>query len=93
MTESNEEIPWEGRCAFAASEFALRCREPRDSNPYSESELGDPVLVYLINFLMTDLWDQTFSQTEITTAFKSAIERLPNYAAGEERRGGRQSKR
>jgi hypothetical protein len=35
--------------------------------------------------LMTELWDRNFSQTEIRAA-RSAIEDMPRYAAGEERR-------
>ncbi len=36
--------------------------------------------------LMTELWDQGFSQTEIREAFEAALVAMPDYAAGEERR-------
>ena len=36
--------------------------------------------------LMTELWDQGFSQTEIREAFEAALAAMPDYAAGEERR-------
>lgn len=41
----------------------------------------------MINTLMTELWDNGFSQTEIRVAFEEAIRDLPRYAAGQERRG------
>lgn len=37
-------------------------------------------------FLMTELFDRGFSQTEIRTAFAKAIAELPTYAAEKERR-------
>ena len=44
-----------------------------------------PVLQAAMNYLMTELWDRGFSQTEIREAFESAVLDLPGYAAGEER--------
>lgn len=93
MTDSNEEVPWEGRRIQAAYEFGLRCRELRDSDPYRDTDRWEPVLIQIMTDLATELWDQTFSQTEIATAFKKAIERLSPYAAGEERRGDRTSQK
>nr|WP_250814276.1 hypothetical protein [Neorhizobium tomejilense] len=40
----------------------------------------------IINTLMTELWDRNFSQEEIRTAFQAALDDMPRYAAGEERR-------
>ena len=81
MTE-REEVPWEGQCADAAYEFALRCADFASRNPHN---LAAP-LNGIITSLMTELWDRNFSQTEIRTAFEEAIKDMPRYAAGEERR-------
>jgi len=81
MTE-REEVPWEGQCADAAYEFALRCAVFMTQNPHN---LAAP-LTDIINTLMTELWDRNFSQSEIRTAFEEAIKDMPRYAAGEERR-------
>ena len=37
-------------------------------------------------YLMTELWDRGFSQTEIREAFEAALVDLPRYAEGIERR-------
>ena len=81
MTD-REEIPWEGQCSDAAYEFALRCAVLATSNPYNSSA----PLNGIINALMTELWDRNFSQAEIRTAFVEAIEDMPRYTAGQERR-------
>jgi Domain of unknown function (DUF4279) len=81
MSESDE-VPWEGQCNDAAYEFGLRCAELAAGNPYS---LTGP-LNGIISGLMTELWDRNFSQSEIRTAFETAIRHMPRYAAGEERR-------
>jgi hypothetical protein len=41
---------------------------------------------FLMNYLMTELWDHDFSQTEIRGAFMDALADMNRYAAGEERR-------
>lgn len=64
-----EEVPWEGQCADASYEFALRCADLVTPNPH---HLGAP-LNGIINSLMTELWDRNFSQSEIRTAFAGAI--------------------
>jgi hypothetical protein len=81
MTEL-EEVPWEGQCYTAAYEFARRCAVLVTRNPYNSTA----PLVGIINTLMTELWDRTFSQTEIRTAFEEAVKDIPRYAAGKERR-------
>ncbi len=80
----NEELPWEAQCVTAAGDFALRCRELYEINPYNEVPLDS-----LINTLMTELWDNGFSQSEIRKSFEAAVADLPRYAAGEERNGNR----
>lgn len=37
---------------------------------------------------LTSLWDRGFSQSEIRNAFERAVAEMPQYTAGEERRGG-----
>ncbi|HVX57576.1 MAG TPA: hypothetical protein VHA37_07645 [Candidatus Saccharimonadales bacterium] len=80
---NEEEIPWEGRRIDEAYKFASRCKELRDSNPYDR-----PALEQIMVDVMTELWDRGFSQSEIKAAFERALNELPKYAAGEERRGG-----
>ena len=83
MTE-REEVPWEGQCADAAYQFALRCAGLAARNPYNFA--APLALNRIINALMTELWDRNFSQREIRTAFEEAIKDMSRYAAGEERR-------
>ena len=77
----SDEIPWEGRYSDAAWAFGLQCRDLHDTNPYDLVALD-----LIINKLMTELWDNNFSQTEIRSAFEQAIADMPRYAAGYERR-------
>lgn len=74
--------PWEGRSLAAAAAFARQCRQLCSENPYAEAPLEG-----FVNTLMTELWDNGSSQTEIRNAFEAALADLPRYAAGEERRG------
>jgi hypothetical protein len=78
----DEGVPWEGRCIEAAWAFARQRANLSASNPYAENALQR-----IINDLMTELWDNGFSQSEIRTAFEKALLDMPRYAAGEERRG------
>jgi hypothetical protein len=77
-----DEGPWEGRCTDAAYGFALRCADLIVQNPHN---IIAP-LNLIIKSLMTELWDRNFSQTEIREAFQEAINDMPRYAAGNERR-------
>jgi len=52
------------------------------ANPWPDR----PLLPSAMTQLMTELWDQGFSQTEIREAFEAALVAMPDYAAGEERR-------
>lgn len=66
----------------AAAELALRCRDLQRMNvSISEQALDDGV-----NTLMTEFWDQGFSQTEIRKAFDAALADMNRYAAGCDRR-------
>ena len=86
MTDNNQEIPWEGRRIDASADFALLCRELSESDPYRDTKHWEPALVQIKTDLVTELWDQGFSQTEIDSALKIAMNRLPRYTAGEDKR-------
>jgi len=79
---TKQEAPWEGQCADAAYEFALRSAVLVTRNPYN---LAAPLKDIIIT-LTTELWDRNFSQNEIRTAFEEALKDMPRYAAGQERR-------
>jgi hypothetical protein len=48
--------------------------------------VSEDALDRVVNWLMTEFWDQSFSQTEIRKAFTAALADPNRYAAGEERR-------
>jgi hypothetical protein len=81
MTEQDE-VPWEGQCAEAAYEFGLQCAKLVAQNPHNVVAPLD----FIINSVMTRLWDRNFSQGEIRIAFEKAISDMLRYTAGEERR-------
>ncbi len=76
-----DETPWEVECYSAAWAFGQKCLDFKKSNPYDLVALDR-----LINTLMTELWDNGFSQTEIRSAFEQALADMPRYAAGLEKR-------
>jgi hypothetical protein len=85
---NDEPVPWEGRCIFAASDFAGRCAELKRTNPYRLRALE-----CVMRDLATELWDRGLSQSEIRDAFTAAVDaHLIQYCAGEERRGDRERK-
>jgi len=73
---------WQGRAIDAAMLFARTCADLSKDVPYPSSGLED-----IINTIMTELWDNGFSQPEIRNAFEKAIADMPRYAAGQEKRG------
>jgi hypothetical protein len=77
-----DEPQWRSEGLQAASIFAGECRDANGNNP------GEPVVDFFINTLITELWDNGFSQSEIRKAFEEAIGDMPRYCAGEERKGG-----
>lgn len=81
MTD-DERDAWQLRLHDSAWQFGRECRDLHRSNPFE----GLVVLENLMNTLMTELWDNGFSQTEIRTAFEQAIADMPRYAAGLEKR-------
>jgi hypothetical protein len=79
-TEVSEEDQWQDRWLTAAYDFAATIKECHVHNPWPETPLLPQAMIYL----MSELWDRCFSQTEIRTAFEAAIADLPRYAAGDE---------
>jgi hypothetical protein len=45
---------------------------------------GRDPLGHVINYLMTELWDRSFSQSEIRAAFVAAVEDMNRYTAGQD---------
>jgi hypothetical protein len=71
---------WQTRLADASYQFSVALRELSDTNPWPDN----PALAQVINALATELWDRSFSVTEIRAAFEEAAADLPRYAAGQE---------
>ena len=70
-------------CALATAEsLAIQCRLLKEMNVSVSEGAIDQIVIYL----MTELWDQGFSQTETRRAFLAALSDMDRYAAGEERR-------
>ncbi|MFI5021591.1 MAG: hypothetical protein ACHQRJ_08065 [Alphaproteobacteria bacterium] len=74
---------WQLNWLAETGHFASECARLRDTNPFEPR----PVLEDMMIYLATELWDRRFSQSEISSAFTVAVDLLPRYAAGEERRG------
>lgn len=71
---------WQSQHAKVIVQFGADLRALHDTNPWP----NQPVLPEAINTLMTELWDNGFSQTEIREAFEAAVADMPRYAAGDE---------
>jgi hypothetical protein len=63
----------------AAAALADRCKQLRGK------DFRDP-LGHVMNHLLTELWDRSFSQSEIRAAFIAAVDDMNRYEAGQERR-------
>ncbi|MFZ0270139.1 hypothetical protein [Caulobacter sp.] len=81
MDLDNDDQIWTD-AIHAAADFGAACATFRNTNPFPQVVALD----HIINTLMTELWDQGFSQSEIRTAFEDALADMNRYAAGEERR-------
>ena len=66
----------------AAHDLAVHSRTLAHSNGGDRPAALDQAT----NTLMTALWDQGFSQTEIRNAYEAALADMNRYAAGEEQR-------
>lgn len=73
---------WQTRALDVVCRFGQDLSALHGSNPWPER----PLLDQAINQLMTELWDNGFSQSEIRGAFEAAVADMARYAAGEERR-------
>lgn len=84
--EPSDDLTAEERCLFGAykiaADLAANCRHLREMG-VSVSATG---LELVVNALMTEFWDQGFSQTQIRRAFTAALDDMNRYAAGSERR-------
>lgn len=78
--EEDPRDAWQSRHAAVITRFGSDLRALHDSNPWPDR----PLLAQAINDLMTELWDNGFSQGEIREAFQAAVADMPRYAAGEE---------
>ncbi len=66
----------------AAATLAECCNKLRARVSFVDRDPLGPV----INFLVTELWDRSFSRSEIRAAFNAALDDMNRYAAGQERR-------
>jgi len=73
---------WQSKWLDAVYQVAGLLKESDQTNPSP----ADPLLPQAINYLMTELWDRGFSQTQIREAFEAAVADMTRYAAGEETR-------
>lgn len=71
---------WQSAWMDAVSRLAQTLKELEGASPW----LGGPTLLQAMNYLMTELWDRGFSQTEIREALNDAVIDMPRYAAGDE---------
>jgi hypothetical protein len=78
----SDEDRWQDQSLAAVHQFGRSLKALHQANPWPDL----PLLPRAMNHLMTELWDQGFSQTEIREAFEEAVADMPRYAAGEERR-------
>ena len=78
---TNEEGVLFGAFSIAA-DLAVQCRQLREMH----ISVSATALEQVVNTLMTEFWDQGFSQTDIRRAFTAALDDMNRYAAGRERR-------
>lgn len=83
MNNEHEQVKrehWQTALYEASYRYSLAVNELHKTNPWPDN----PVLAQAINTLATELWDRSFSVTEITSAFREAAADLRRYAAGDE---------
>ena len=71
---------WQSSWMDAVYQLAATLKEFDGANPWPEQ----PLLPQAINYLMTELWDRGFGQSQIREAFDDAVADMPRYAAGDE---------
>ena len=80
MNLNDPQDAWQMRFSKEVSKFASTLSDLKENNPWPDNSALEAAMVYL----MTELWDRQFSQTDIRSAFQGAIDQLPGYAAGSE---------
>ena len=78
----DSETQWVVDSSDLGRNFARGSRKLCDENACKYAAPLD----FILKSMMTELWDFGFSQTEIRNAFAAAVEDMPRYAAGAERR-------
>ena len=80
IDEPSPEDAWSDNWLAAVRAFSDKLRELHITNPWPEQPLLPQAMIYL----MTELWDGCFSQTEIREAYLEAISEMPQYTSGQE---------
>jgi len=81
MTDYDPSDRWQDEWMAAVYRLGEALADKHQSNPWPHI----PLLPEAMKYLMTELWDRGFSQTEIRAAFDAAVLDLPGYAIGEKR--------
>lgn len=71
---------WQDDGFAAIQGFAGSLRDLHNRNPWP----CIPILPQALVYLMTELWDRGFTQTQIRNALIAALDELPKYTGGEE---------
>jgi hypothetical protein len=79
---NNVQDEWQSKWLDAVYRLASTIKDMDEANPSPDQ----PLLPQAMNYLMTELWDRGFSQTQIRQAFNQAVADMPRYAAGHEAR-------
>ena len=86
MADHQDDLTEEEQTLFGgyalAAQMAVVCARLRTS----DTPAGSDPLGFVVNALVTEFWDQGFSQSDIRAAFNAALADMNRYAAGEERR-------
>jgi hypothetical protein len=81
MTDYDPSDRWQDEWMGAVYRLGETLADKHQSNPWPHI----PLLPEAMRYLMTELWDRGFSQTEIRAAFDAAVLDLPGYAIVEKR--------
>lgn len=79
-TNQPQNDDWQSRWMDAVYQLAATLTDLDKANPWPKQ----PLLPQAMNYLITELWDRGFSQTQIRQAFEDAVADMPRYAAGNE---------
>ena len=82
MTDYDPDDRWQDEWMNAVHRTAEELGEKHRSNPWPHI----PVLPEAMIYLVTELCDRGFSQSEIRQAFDAAMLAMPKYTVGQERR-------